>query len=238
MNILLRPEIGITLSQDSGKSYRLKSAYVNAIASLGGFPILLPYLNDTTAELAQKLDGLVISGGIDPDPALYGEEPIPQLGEVCPSRDIFELGIIKEFLNLDKPILGICRGCQMLNIAMGGTLYQDINVQLVNVLQHRQKAPRSHPTQTIVIDENTILHNLTYQDTAKVNSFHHQAVKDVGKDLIVTARALDGIVEAIESTKHKFVLGVQWHPEEMVKEDIFTQKIFEAFVSKCKSNLE
>src|SRR5690606_17373100 len=149
------------------------------------------------------LDGLIISGGGDMNPILFNEEPLPQLGNVTPERDSSELELVNHMLASDKPILGICRGHQVLNVALGGTLYQDINSQIASpLLQHDQKAKRDHQSHAVHIEKGTLLASIANTEKIMVNSFHHQALKDIPAPLIVSGRASDGIVEAVESTDH------------------------------------
>ncbi|WP_062106408.1 gamma-glutamyl-gamma-aminobutyrate hydrolase family protein [Bacillus niameyensis] len=232
----MKPIIGITSHIEQESKYVLNRAYVNAIVRAGGIPLIVPAsIEDDVSKLVQKLDGLLLSGGGDIDPTLFGEEPHPGLGEISPLRDSVEMVLIHEMLAVNKPILGICRGIQILNIAMGGNMYQDIYTQQDEVLlQHSQIATKSHRSHFVQVENDTILHSIAQAERIKVNSFHHQAVKDVPKPLIVSGVASDGIIEAIESKIHHFVVGVQWHPEELVEsEDGVSIRLFKKFVQAC-----
>lgn len=230
--------IGITTNVDQENHVQLNAAYVDAIIKkAGGLPILLPTgIEHDVLQVSALLDGLLLTGGGDIDPTLYGEEPHLKLGSVSPQRDRVEMALVKEMLRLDKPILAICRGLQILNVACGGGMYQDIHTlhdQLA--MQHVQKAPRQHASHFVHVEKGTILESIAKRDQFKVNSFHHQAVRHVPKPLIISAVASDGVVEAIESTDHGFVLGVQWHPEELAEnEDELSLALFRRFVASCR----
>ena len=232
---LVKPIIGITSSVGNNSSVALAAAYVNAIVRAGGTPIVLPNLTNKADIdcLVGSLDGLLVTGGGDIDPTRFNEEPLLGLGEVTPDRDTFELALVPKVIKADKPVFGICRGIQVLAIATGGSMYQDIYSQINDrtLLQHQQKAPRGHASHFVTVKDQTLLHQIVGSERMKVNSFHHQTVRDVGKGFKVTANSSDGIIEAIESTEHRFVLGVQWHPECLFEaEDATSKQLFEAFV--------
>ncbi|GIP33434.1 gamma-glutamyl-gamma-aminobutyrate hydrolase family protein [Paenibacillus sp. J2TS4] len=238
----MKPIIGITSSIREERLAVTGQDYIQAIAWAGGVPVVLPNLSDEASadKIAATIDGLLSSGGKDIDPTLFGEEPHPRLGEVSPERDRFESMMIARMLQLDKPILGICRGCQILNVVQGGDMYQDIHAQHEQtLLQHQQVAPRYHGSHYIDVCEGSLLHQITGSLRYKVNSYHHQAVRKMADGFEICARASDGIVEAFASVKHRFVIGVQWHPENLLrKEDIYSQKLFEAFVQACSSAIK
>ncbi|MBA4543946.1 MULTISPECIES: gamma-glutamyl-gamma-aminobutyrate hydrolase family protein [Thermoactinomyces] len=236
----MKPVIGITMSLEQSKKQFLSQEYSDVIIAAGGIPFLLPYTVDDEliAEMSRLVDGLLLTGGGDIDPTLFDEEPHPGLGEIVPDRDEMEIALIEQFNAQRKPILGICRGCQILNIAMGGDMYQDLPGQKKAVLQHQQKAPRSHASHTIQIAEDSLLYSIFAKSLIKVNSFHHQAVRKVVSPLKVTAVASDGVIEAFESIAHEFVVGVQWHPESMVAKDDHAKRLFRAFVAACEKRKE
>lgn len=211
-----KPVIGISGYVD-GTTAKLGMTYVESVRKAGGVPFIIPLTTDTTqiADIVAVIDGLVMSGGEDVSPFLFSEEPHVRLGEVVPDRDVFDLELIKQAIAAGKPVLAICRGEQVLNVALGGSLYQDIPSQVEGAIQHSQKAPRDYGSHTIRIAEESLLYKLLDTNEIKVNSFHHQAVKDLGKGLKVTATAADGVVEAIELEGGK-VLGLQFHPEGFV----------------------
>ncbi|ANU14198.1 Glutamine amidotransferase, class I [Planococcus halocryophilus Or1] len=235
----MKPIIGVTASLELGRDdYGIELADTEAILAAGGLPVMLPHLVEEADldEIAEHIDGLFLAGGYDIDPTLFGEEPHPNLGVIIPSRDAFELALVKKVLAMDKPILGVCRGAQILNIAVGGDMYQDITTQVKgDLLQHQQKAPKFHGSHFVDVTEGSLLNRLTGQTRIKVNSRHHQANRLVPAPFVISGKASDGIVEAVESMHHHFVLGVQWHPENMARaSDSASIQIFSGFVEACK----
>jgi putative glutamine amidotransferase len=233
----MNPVIGITCWIDYEKSqYFVPQEYAKAIEKVGGLPVILPPVE--TEEAADRLlgtvDGLLLSGGVDLDPAFWGEEPMPRLGKISPERDRSELMLANKALALDVPVLGICRGHQVIAVAGGGSLYQDIPSQLREVLKHSQDAPRWYATHAVTVQPGTRMAAWLGAGTVRVNSFHHQAIRDLPKGFVVSAEAVDGIIEAIEDTRRRFVVGVQWHPECFWnKEDTF-DPIFRTFVEAAR----
>ncbi|MFD1039805.1 gamma-glutamyl-gamma-aminobutyrate hydrolase family protein [Virgibacillus byunsanensis] len=235
----MKPIIGVTSSMETDQDYyMIGSENVNAISWAGGIPVMLPHLlEDRDVEhIASTIDGLYLTGGYDIDPTLFDEEPHPNLGTIIPSRDQFELALTQKMLDLGKPILGVCRGCQILNIARGGDMYQDIYAQIDrDLLQHKQKAPKGHGSHFVHVLKNSLLHRLTGLDKLKVNSRHHQANRNVATLFQTSGESNDWIIEAIESNQHPFVLGLQWHPENMlVSNDEASRKIFRGFIVACQ----
>jgi putative glutamine amidotransferase len=233
----MKPIIGITSDVELTNKHVLNHNYIKAVIQTGGVPVILPIgIEEDVDQLAGMLDGLVVSGGGDIDPLLFGEEPHRHLGEISPGRDASEIALVQQFLALDKPILGICRGLQVLNGAVGGTMYQDIHSQHeTTLLQHSQKARREHPSHFVHVEKGSLLESIAECDKFKVNSFHHQAVKNVPVPLMISGVASDGIIEAIESVQHHFVLGVQWHPEALAESgDRVARKIIDKFLDACK----
>jgi len=231
----LKPLIGITSSVGKNGEAVVGDAYIKAVLKSGGIPVVLPNLTNEEAieKLAEKLDGLLVTGGGDIDPTLFNEEPHPGLGEITPDRDVFELAIIPKMLKADKPVLGICRGVQILSIATGGDMYQDVYSQITDrpLLQHQQKAPRGHASHYVTVENGSLLHRIIGLERFKVNSFHHQTVRRPGRGFRVSAVSSDGLVEAIESTEHRFAIGVQWHPECLLEAgDTSAAKLFTAFI--------
>ncbi len=188
--------------------------YPVAVAAGGGVPVVLPPQLDLASEVMSHLDALVISGGPDIHPSLYAHPPHPNLGPNEPATDAWELALLNAALERDLPILAICRGMQLLNVAYGGTLWQDINTELELGEAHRQKARGSEVTHDVEVEPGTRLAELTGGGTVAVNSFHHQAVQDLGAGLVISARD-QGLVEAIEDPARPFVVGVQWHAESL-----------------------
>lgn len=237
----MKPIIGITSSMEIDEAgYKVDNNNVKAISQTGGLPVMLPYLlaEGDTDQIADQIDGLYLTGGYDIDPTLFGEEPHPNLGTIIPSRDTFEMALIKRVLDLGKPILAVCRGCQILNIAVGGDMYQDIYSQLDrDLLQHNQKAAGSHASHFVNVLKGSLLHRLTGVERLKVNSWHHQANRNVSDSFQVSGKANDGVIEAIESSAHSFVLGLQWHPEQLVAaNDTSSLKIYQGFITSCQNN--
>lgn len=206
-----------------------------AISKAGGIPLLLPSLDNKGDILNQLMlcDGILLPGGDDINPLLYGEEPSNGLGEVYAKVDEYELILTTFALSNDKPILGICRGCQLLNIALGGNVYQDLNEYPTPHLKHSQKARRHEATHTIDIVPDSLLYSL-FGGSIRVNSFHHQAINQLGKGVIATAHSKDGIIEGIQLNSKPFVIGVQWHPEIMLSTSATMLSLFQKFISCCK----
>ncbi len=222
----------------------LTQDYVQAIHQAGGIPIVFGVVQDENSIRSQiaLLDGVMLSGGWDVNPLLYDEEPSSLLQFIYPERDTFELKVIKIAYELQKPILGICRGMQILNVAFGGSLYQDLSHYSTSSIQHVQKAKRYEEAHTVEISRSTLLHKIFKTDIIMTNSFHHQAIKNIAPGFRVSARARDGIIEAFENHHANFLLGVQWHPEMMIRHHPEMLKIFSAFVKasqkKKRSKIE
>ncbi len=219
-----RPVIGIT-GNYADQTCTLAEGYYQSVLNAGGIPVIIPprYVEegDDCSDLSgvlDNIDGIVFSGGGDPNPLLFGEEPVVQLHGITPERDLQELKLVRMAYDRQIPMLGICKGIQMINAALGGTLYQDIHSQKDGGVwvKHSQDEDRRFPSHTVKIENDTLLHKLFGKDTLQVNSFHHQACKDIAPCLRLSAISPDGIVEAIESNEYKSILGVQWHPETFV----------------------
>jgi putative glutamine amidotransferase len=228
---MLRPLIGVTTSEVrlARNAHPLPEAdppqpemalgvvYARAVERAGGLPVVLPPLEaEAVAPLVEQLSGVCLSGGPDLDPAGYEAERDPHLGPVEPALDVFELGVARQADALGIPMLGICRGCQTLNVARGGTLHQHLPDVTDGSISHRQEISGRRPTHTVRIEPGSRLAGILGAEELEVNSFHHQAVDRLGRDLKVVARAPDGVVEAIEGTGDVLYLGVQWHGETLV----------------------
>jgi putative glutamine amidotransferase len=235
MNNNILPLIAVSSALDNGNTF-LHRDYSEAVVLAGGIPLVIPSLtrSEWMDRVCDAADGLLLTGGEDVDPNLYGEEPLPGLGAISPERDAAEMLLVQTFLAADKPVFAICRGLQLLNAAAGGTLYQDIERQYPDCLQHRQLAPRSHLSHQVAIEAGSLLAKAAGAGQARVNSFHHQAVKQTAPGFRVNAVASDGMVEGIESLSHRFVLGVQWHPENLARTDDAARKLFSAFIHACR----
>ena len=237
------PIIGISSSiivDNSGSFAGYMRAYVNkdyvdAVIRAGGVPLIIPFSVDKEVIIsqAQLIDGLILSGGQDINPYNYGQEPSQKIGEFFPERDIYEMILLEESKKRDIPILGICRGFQLINIAAGGTLYQDLSLIPGNILKHNQVSNPTLKTHKIEIKENSFISSIFGKETM-VNSFHHQAIDKVANDFIVVARASDGVVEAIEHKTYKFLVAVQWHPEMLAVNCEKARVLFSKFVEEAK----
>lgn len=208
--------------------------YVSVVAKSGAAPFVIPVTETRlVTTFVDQIDGLILSGGQDVSPALYGADSQAKLGAICPTRDLFELALLKEALLQKKPILAICRGAQLLNVALGGTLHQDTSYIENANLAHMQQDGATRATHDIQIAKASRLHSIL-GNTARVNSFHHQAVDKLGTGLKITATAPDGVVEAIEKEGAPFVVGVQWHPELIAERDASMQHLFRDFVKNAE----
>lgn len=234
----MRPLIGISCSYDlKEKRYFLAEAYVEAVIKAGGNPVVLPGAagQKNVAPYIAVLKGLVLAGGGDVDPSYFNEEPLPGLGEVTPERDSFEILLVKGALRQKLPILGICRGIQVLNVAAGGSLIQHIPSEIRRPLKHSQNAPRSYASHRVYLEKPSRLAEIMAGTLIRVNSFHHQAVREAAPGFSVTARSSDGVIEAIEAEQYPFVLGVQWHPECMISGDRNSRALFKSFLEAAVS---
>jgi len=232
------PLIGITMSFDyDTNTAKLGERYINAVVKAGGVPLAVPPVQDENLlkEIVQKLDGIILSGGPDIDPSYFNQLPHPRLGRICPKRDASEIYLAAEFIRRSKPILGICRGIQVMNVAMGGTIIQDIPSNLENSIKHMQDAPEWHKSHEIrIVDEASLLYRIIGRLQIRVNSFHHQSVDKVAPDLKVTAIAPDGVIEAIEAKRpYGFCIGIQWHPEYLI-DDTTHLRLFEYMINVAK----
>jgi putative glutamine amidotransferase len=229
---MLKPFIGISCNQRRGSGEMcLKTDYVAAIIKNGGLPVLIPVNQDEglLSELLLVCQGLLLTGGGDIDPAFYGMEMLPQATlDVDRERDLFEIGLAKQALGSKMPILAICRGMQVLNVCLHGTLFQDLNLELPNSGVHQGNQVSGPAFHQVFFKRNTHLRNLLGEQML-VNSYHHQAIKELGKGLIISGESPDGIAESIEGGKDTWMIGVQWHPERMKEEDSM-QALFGEFI--------
>jgi putative glutamine amidotransferase len=235
----MKPRIGVTCgSAPEGRSLALDLEYVEAILRAGAIPLVIPpdLQEESLAETLQSLDGLLLSGGPDVDPVHFGEEPLPGMGRIDPGRDRVELGLARLALEAGMPVLGICRGAQVLNIAAGGDIFQDLPSQAGSLLRHvQQPTPMTYPTHAIRVEAGSRLSAITGREALRVNTWHHQAVRKVAPGFAVSATAEDGVIEAIEKTGAPFVMGVQFHPESMARGGSQgATLLFEAFVESAR----
>jgi putative glutamine amidotransferase len=235
----MKPVIGITSDYNDGDprrpggrepTYFLRARYVRAIEAAGGLPLILP-LTDNRKDLDRLLtlvNGLLLTGsGPDLDPMLYGEAKRYRYKIMSPERAGFELALAKEAWERKLPTLGICGGMQLLNVAAGGSLYQDLPAQLKTLIKHQQPTSATKPSHWVTIEPGTRLHTIVKSQKLRVNSSHHQGVRKIGRDLIVNARAEDGVIEGLEAPEHPFLVGVQWHPEFLYTTDRISRALFD-----------
>jgi len=230
----LRPVIGVTCCYDTeANRYYLPRDYVMSIHAGGGIPLILPHYGTNDASvIINKIDGLILSGGGDIDPVLFCEEPRPETGSIDPDRDAFELDLAAKAMEAGKPVLGICRGIQVINVAAGGSVCQDITLAVNHPYKHTQQAPRWHPTHGITVARKSRLFAILGVENLRVNSFHHQMVGRLAPGFMISARSGDGVIEAIEpETKTAFCIGVQFHPENMYKQHDVFLKLFKALIA-------
>lgn len=217
----MKPVIGITsFTEPTPQKRRVNVSfhYIESIEMAGGIPIVIPECRhlETVNAYLDRIDALIISGGVDVSPYLYGENPIKEVTYFSVERDNFEIALVKGAIERGIPLFGICRGIQIINVALGGTLYQDIAIQTGSEFGHMPvEMPVDRLYHSVVIEDNCKLRSLFDEKSFLINSFHHQAIKELGKDLVATAYSEDGIVEAIEMNGNKMVYGVQWHPEDL-----------------------
>jgi putative glutamine amidotransferase len=238
---MVAPLIGITTSvtvdRTPERAY-VNGTYIRAVQAAGGIPLLLTphFTPEVQAALWQRLDGLVLTGGGDIEPAQYGQPRHPAVDDISTARDELELGLTRRAVADDIPLFAICRGMQVLNVALGGTLVQHIPSERPGALLHSQKAPRHEPTHAVkVMGEGTRLGRVLGVLELQVNSMHHQAIERLGDGLREVAWAPDGIVEGVEiSGDDRFALGVQWHPEELVERDQAARNLFAAVVDAAR----
>lgn len=246
---LSRPLIGITtqtlqaidgIPEGLPQSVVMNQRYYHAAAMAGAAPVLIPLLDDLDALRAiyERMDGILIPGGVDIDPAAFGETPHEKLGRIDPARDRVEIQLAKWAVEEEKPILGLCRGLQVINVALGGTLYQDLEAEYPNAIKHdyfpNYGFERDYLAHDVALVTGSRLHHAIECKQIPVNSMHHQGIKVLAGALAPSATAPDGLIEAVESTDGNFVVGVQWHPEVFEATDPNTQQLFEAFLSAAR----
>ena len=242
----MKPVIGITPDFNAGDrkewggrepTYFLRARYVRAIEELGGIPLILPLNADAAGRrrLLDGIDGLLLTGsGPDLPPRLYGERQRYKFPLVSERRANFELDLVHHAQKRDLPLLGICGGMQTLNVACGGSLFQDLPSQVPDVLSHRQTAKAIHVSHAVTVQPGTLLRTIIKKASMLVNSSHHQSVKTVGPTLIASAIAPDGVIEAVESPRHRFLLGIQWHPEFLFERHLLHRRLFQALLRAAR----
>jgi putative glutamine amidotransferase len=233
------PVIGLTLDseQPGGYSkfpwYALRTNYADAIAASGGLPMALPHRPDLTEAYLDRIDALVVTGGaFDVDPTLYGDDARHETVSLKAGRTSAELALLRGALARDMPVLGICGGQQLLAVALGGSLIQHIPDSVPDALAHEQPNPRDEPGHEVRVLPGTRLHAIVGAATMRVNSSHHQAVREPGPHATIDAVAPDGVIEGLEDSRYRFCLGVQWHPEFHI--DPGDRRIFDALIAACR----
>ena len=235
-----RPLVGVSLDaeQPGGYSaypwYALRANYAEAIVAAGGLPIALPHAAALAGEYLDRIDALVVTGGaFDVDPALYGDAARHATVTLKEDRTAAEMALVQGALARDLPVLSICGGQQLLAVALGGSLIQHIPDSVADALEHEQPNPRHQPGHAVRVVPGTLLHRIVGAGEMRVNSAHHQAVRDPGPSAIVNAHAPDGVVEGVEDARFRFCLGVQWHPEFFI--DQGDRRIFAALIAACRA---
>lgn len=234
-----KPMIGVVpLYDETKESYWMLPGYMKGIEEAGGIPFMLPLTTDKEMilTLADTFDGFLFTGGQDVNPNLYGEQVEPVCGRPCEERDLMEAILFERAVALDKPIFGICRGIQLFNVLLGGTLYQDLPSQLQSekLITHKQNPPYDQPVHMVTIEKDSPLFTILKEESITVNSYHHQGIKRLAEPLVCAATAEDGLIEAVTMPGKRFVLAVQWHPEFIFHKEEKNLKLFKAFVKSCE----
>ena len=231
----MKPIIGVLSAIDDEYVLTMPGAYATAIEKSGGLPLILPYIEDEAAlrDFVALCDGFCFTGGVDILPARYGEATSPACGTVQEHRDVLELRVFDLILPTGKPLFGICRGAQVFNVALGGTLYQDLPSERPSNIAHRQTEEKFSPSHEVCVLPDTPLHALVGTERITANSFHHQAVKTLGKDLVPMACADDGVIEGFYHATHPYLRAYQWHPERLCDTNAHNRLVFEDFIKHC-----
>lgn len=229
----MKPVIGVMpLWDDKKNSIWMLPGYMDGVNQAGGLPVIFPFSEDEEEldQLVDKCDGFLFTGGHDVSPEIYREKPLENLIDACRKRDVMESIVLKKAIDADKPILGICRGIQFVNAALGGTLYQDLPTQFPSSVEHHQTPPYDKHAHDVRINKDSPLYRCLGKESISVNSYHHQAVKEIAPGLMSMATSPDGLTEALYKPDHRFLWAVQWHPEFSYKTDSNSRLIFAAFV--------
>ena len=237
MVIRMRPIVGVMpLWDDDKESLWMLPGYLDGLMEAGATSVVFPLIEDRDEliRLSSMCDGILLTGGHDVSPDIYGEEPLAGKVSCCRKRDIMEKIILEDAMQKDKSVLGICRGIQFVNAVLGGTLNQDLPTQRPSKTEHHQTPPYDVPVHSVTIKKDTPLYECIVSGCIYVNSYHHQAVKVLSPELQVMAESEDGLVEAVYKPESKFFWAVQWHPEFSYKTDENSRKIFKAFVESMQ----
>lgn len=233
----MKPVIGlIPLVDDGRESLWMLPGYMDGVANAGGLSVMLPLTSDEAdlERLCGLCDGFLFTGGHDVSPEFYGAERLPVCGDTSPARDAMEAVVLRHAMEAKKPALGICRGIQFINAALGGTLWQDLPAQRPSAVEHHASPPYDRPAHAVALLHGTPLKDLLETDTLAVNSYHHQAVRDLAPGLEAMAVSPDGLVEALRHPEYPFLWAVQWHPEFAWRVDPAARKLFGAFVEAAR----
>lgn len=231
------PTIGILSSVDAEGTSSIFFTYQHALEKNGALPLLLPYVEepDVIDRFIELCDGFFFTGGVDIHPKYFGEEISPNCGEIQEKRDTIDLTVARKALESGKPILGICRGIQLLNVALGGSLYQDLPSERPSNISHRQAEDKFSYSHSVTVCKDSPLFALLGEERIPANSFHHQAIKALGRDLAVMAYADDGVIEGVYSTGAQYLRAYQWHPERLWEKNEANKAIFTDFIEVCKT---
>jgi putative glutamine amidotransferase len=242
-----RPIIGITtqtleaIPGELPRCWVMSQRYVDVLTQAGAIPWIIPLSHDTQTlrEVYERLDGVFLPGGVDMDPLQYGESRLPVCGVPDPDRDRVEVALVRWAMEEQKPVLAVCRGVQVLNVASGGTLYQDLAEWCDAAIKHDywplEPLQRRDLVHDVLVEPGTLLASIMGAGAGTVNSMHHQGIKQLAPGLVVNARAPDGLIEGVEGRDESFLLGVQWHPEELVESMPEARRLFEAFIASSAS---
>lgn len=238
-----KPLIGLTPNHDTvSNDISIRPTFLRALKNAGAIPVILPleFSTEDMMQLVDTLDGFIFTGGPDVHPFYFGEDTHPCCGNISTSRDTMELGLLPLIIKARKPILGVCRGLQLINISLGGTIYQDLKSQFKNNIPIAHNQPFSYdiPSHTVNIEPGTTLSQIVKLSdgcSIKVNSMHHQAIKTPAPGLTVSAYSQDGLIEAVEKSSYPYLIAVQWHPEYLWEQDFVSINIFRSFVTACGS---
>lgn len=237
MNHMAKPRIGILPLADVKTGYAwMKPNYVSAIAEAGGIPLILPLTEEENLldELVSACDGFLLTGGYDIAPSMYGQEALPACGDPTEGLDRMEAALLPRILTADKPLLGICRGLQFLNVSLGGTLWQDLPTQHPSDIDHNMEAPYDRFVHKALQPQDSPMLNIIPHREFGVNSAHHQAICTLGEGLFPAAKSDDGLIEAVCMPDKKFVYAVQWHPEDLFRTDANAAALFRALIHAAK----
>ena len=243
-----RPIIGITtqtlepIPGELPRCWVMSQRYVDVLTSVGAIPWVIPLTHDTDTLRAiyEQLDGVFLPGGVDMDPTQYSESRLPECGVTDPDRDRVEVALVRWAMAERKPVLAVCRGVQVLNVAAGGTLYQDLAEWCDAAIKHdywpNEVRQRQDLVHDVIIEPGTQLASIIGAGATNVNSMHHQGIKTLASGLVVNAKAPDGLIEGVEGRDDSYLIGVQWHPEELVESDPAMRRLFESFIEHADAH--